>query len=196
MSDGTVRKGFVRKIYRQDIIDKAPARWALQYGRGRYGDDKDIITERLAALEKPISEDAVDRIIGNDTWTRLECDGCGSDKPPHITRIGEEPAYEARWVDLCDNCMSAIFPAPDPALSMLREAREIIVNFRQLCSDFGVETQSTFIDRIAAILSGAPAHDPKVAALVEAAKAVVEDYSIGRMDALRAAIQAIEGEGK
>jgi hypothetical protein len=46
----------------------------------------------------------VNAIIGNNTWASLTCDGCGEDKY-RILRLGDEPDYEARWQDLCLDCL-------------------------------------------------------------------------------------------
>lgn len=93
-----------RPLFKHQHVAAVPARWAAQYPRGRYP-DKDQTTDALNALAKGtfIAAD-IDRIIGNDSWTAHRCDGCGADRDILI-RIGEEPDYDARWLDLCTECI-------------------------------------------------------------------------------------------
>ena len=54
----------------------APKAWSKQY-ENNHNPDKIAITERLNALTPAErTADTIDRIIGNDSWTRLECDCC------------------------------------------------------------------------------------------------------------------------
>jgi hypothetical protein len=64
------------------------------------------IKQRLAALDlETCSEADVDAAMGGVTgWASLRCDECGKDSDA-IARIGAEPDYEARWQDLCIDCI-------------------------------------------------------------------------------------------
>ncbi len=50
-------------------------RWRQQYPAGDCAPDKEAIYRRLIALKKPTVE-AVERIIGNQSWTNVLCDVC------------------------------------------------------------------------------------------------------------------------
>lgn len=96
-------------IFKRDHLDNIPDRWRRQYGSGYYlGDEnKQDIQRKLDALPrgKFMAEDA-DLAIGNNSWTKFECDLCGNDKDV-LLRMGEPPDYEARWLDVCQECLSA-----------------------------------------------------------------------------------------
>ena len=44
--------------------------------------------------------------IGLTGWVGLRCDECGKEQDA-LVRLGEEPDYEARWQDLCRECLQA-----------------------------------------------------------------------------------------
>ena len=91
-------------VYKADIVMSVPAAWAEQYKYCANDDDKRQITEKLKALEWPFTADHVNAIIGNNSWTDCICDECGNDFPS-LVRIGDEPDYEAHWLDLCKTCL-------------------------------------------------------------------------------------------
>lgn len=98
-----------RVIRKADKVKRAPDRWAAQYPRGKWSPDKNEITDRLAALKgTDFTAEQVDSIVGNKSWTQNLCDGCDGDFPL-LVRIGEEPEYEARWLDLCLSCAREAF---------------------------------------------------------------------------------------
>jgi hypothetical protein len=84
---------------KQDRADEAPLRWAEQYARGASDRQKEI-TRLLAALPKPIDGAEVDRIVGNGSWTRLECNGCNQDAPA-VAHYG----YGDYSLSLCAECL-------------------------------------------------------------------------------------------
>lgn len=49
----------------------------------------------------------VDNIIGNDTWTRLECGECGLDVAFVIT-VGDKLDYNSNTAQLCTDCIVRI----------------------------------------------------------------------------------------
>lgn len=97
----------IRLIRKSDVVAGAPTRWAEQY-RG-YG-DKSGKTAALLALQPGFTAEQVNDIIGNDTWTECRCDECREDAPV-LVQVGDEPDYEARWVDLCPDCISKALAA-------------------------------------------------------------------------------------
>lgn len=98
-------------IRKADIVADAPDRWARQYASPHWGPEKKEITRALQALKgTDFSADAVDSIIGNRSWTSLECDLCDRDGD-EVVRLGDENAE--RFVDVCPDCLtdaSALFP--------------------------------------------------------------------------------------
>jgi hypothetical protein len=74
--------------------------------REQYGTDKADIAKRLDALGPDASAKEVENIIGNNTWTELNCDECGRDMSA-VVRIGDpsDDDYERRDVDLCEECL-------------------------------------------------------------------------------------------
>lgn len=90
-------------IHKSDIVKNIPLRWELQY-RGGASDEQREITQKLKALVWPFTAEQVNEIIGNNSWTTLECDECGFDFET-LVRVGVEPDYEARWQDLCKSCL-------------------------------------------------------------------------------------------
>ena len=98
-----------RIIRKSSIVVGVPARWAAQYPRGRYSPDKDLITDRLLGLEgDALTAARVDAIIGNTSWTANRCDGCDRDCDT-LVRLGEDPDYEAQWLDLCADCINEVY---------------------------------------------------------------------------------------
>lgn len=104
----------IRIITRREIIKSVPSRFMSQYSR--YSDDKPLpwtagveskreMFERLRALDTDTcTAEDVGAIIGNDSWTSLDCSECGQSCDA-VVRIGDEPDYDARWVDVCSDCL-------------------------------------------------------------------------------------------
>jgi transcription elongation factor Elf1 len=91
-------------IRKSDIVREAPARWEQQYSHGNYGADKHEKTALLRSLPEGFTAEQVNEVIGNSSWTSNKCDECGQDHN-FLVRIGEEPDYDARWVDVCLECI-------------------------------------------------------------------------------------------
>jgi hypothetical protein len=85
-------------IRRRDIIRSVRDRWTTQYGQN---DEK---RKALAALDlETCSAADVVAVLGT-SWVENECDECQKDLPV-LMRFGEEPEYDARWQDLCVDCL-------------------------------------------------------------------------------------------
>jgi len=54
-------------------------------------------------------------IIGNCGWTKNACDVCDRQFSALI-RIGDEPDYDARWQDLCVDCLTSALETLKAAL--------------------------------------------------------------------------------
>lgn len=100
-------------ITMRDVIRGVPGRWdetySKHYGtsyRTFYGDPQET-SKRLHALNlDTCSSVDVDAVIGNDSWTRSACDECGANQVT-LCHIGDEPDYEARYQQLCVDCLRA-----------------------------------------------------------------------------------------
>lgn len=61
--------------------------------------------EKLAQLDgETATVEEVNKIIGNNSWTRLTCNECGA----HVTaviEVGEPSDYESRTAHLCRPCL-------------------------------------------------------------------------------------------
>ena len=80
-------------------------RWCEAW-RGRK--PADVIYKRLAALDVETATAAdVEEIIGNDSWTVIDCDECG-ERVPAVVRVGYDPDYESSMNStalVCADCL-------------------------------------------------------------------------------------------
>jgi hypothetical protein len=102
-------------VTERDIIKSVLDRWCEQH-RG-YHDNAPIgnpgryhtvaaIRAGLQALDlQTCSVAEVDAVIGVEGWAENKCDECGRHRLKLI-RFGDEPDYDARWQDLCGDCLS------------------------------------------------------------------------------------------
>ena len=92
----------MRITTRKERCQAALERWAKQYKRCPA---RAFQTATLLALPPEQRTPAViNAIIGNDSWTRHECDECGKDKEV-LVLIGSEPDWDAQWQELCHECL-------------------------------------------------------------------------------------------
>ena len=59
--------------------------------------------EQLLALGDAITADDVERIMGNEMWTKSPCIECGQ-WHRELIQLGEEPDVESRTVTVCLEC--------------------------------------------------------------------------------------------
>lgn len=100
----------MRLLLKRDIIRGVRDLWNSQYPKDDYrlsrGESAKDVRERLSGLDLETAMEAdVDTAIGTKGWASNVCDECGVDHET-LVRIGEEPDYEARWIDLCADCLS------------------------------------------------------------------------------------------
>ena len=96
------------KITRQMMADDAAKRWRAQYPKGHCDASKEAIYEALAALPAGTAPNDVDAIIGNGSWTDLNCDECGAEDVDFVVRVGEDPDYESHTARLCGVCIDLL----------------------------------------------------------------------------------------
>lgn len=79
--------------------------------------DKKLTYEKLVELQKngELTAKKVDEIIGNESWTALNCDGCGENVKDAV-RVGTDVDYESSTTTLCTKCTN-------DALRVLREGK-------------------------------------------------------------------------
>lgn len=92
---------------RATLAQQAPKKWAAQYSRPPVRPDQQKITEQLAALESPIDPDQVDAIIGNKSWTQVDCCSECEARVDVVVEIGQEPDYESSTAWVCLPCLRA-----------------------------------------------------------------------------------------
>lgn len=89
-----------------DRARKAPQRWDEHY-RGWSSRDyhkKRITAELLALPEADRTPERIAAIIGNDSWSAVECDQCGERVPVAVT-VGQPPDYESSTATICEPCL-------------------------------------------------------------------------------------------
>lgn len=102
----------MRIITTRSLIREVADRWAFQYPpsvcRGNHP-DKFETYKKLLILDKETAtpQDLVD-IIGNSSWTSLQCDECSQDVEA-VIELGEEPGWESRTARICPSCMRKAF---------------------------------------------------------------------------------------
>jgi len=106
-----------RLIQKRDIIRGVRDKWLRAYQS--YADNYRVawvdnrtageIRRHLHALDlETCSEEDVNAAINaGSSWVSNDCDMCGQDAETTL-RIGQEPDYEARWLDLCENCVLSL----------------------------------------------------------------------------------------
>ena len=82
-------------------------RWRRQYPEGQCHARMEETYERLLRLDlETCSAEDVNAAIGNNSWTHIDCDGCGQDVGAAVT-VGQEPDYESSTATLCKSCLLA-----------------------------------------------------------------------------------------
>ena len=92
-------------IRRSDIVAKAVDRFEEQYGGGLYPHHKAKIPELRALPKDGRYSENIDKIIGNDSWTKIECDECGERKEILVT-IGVDREWDCAAASVCEECVS------------------------------------------------------------------------------------------
>lgn len=109
----------MKYIEREAAARDVPDRWAGQY-KGTTNREHQAIRARLwAALANPLFSAAlVDEIIGNQSWTRIECHECGKDVSEAV-ELGQPDDYDSYTAVVCVDCLKK-------ALSFAKKARSSI----------------------------------------------------------------------
>ena len=107
--------GYMELTTERDLIKGVAKRWFKTYEStmdsmpslfGCNSKTKREISSQLQRLDKETAtaQDVAD-IIGNCSWTRLTCDGCGDDVTALLS-VGQPRDYESNTADLCEACVN------------------------------------------------------------------------------------------
>ena len=98
----------------RDLIRSVARRWYGTYHPERterwslLGIEPEKKYESLSAMdvETATAEDVAD-IVGNDSWTNLQCDECG-ESVTMVVQLGQEPDYESNTANVCIRCLGEV----------------------------------------------------------------------------------------
>ena len=93
-------------ITKEDVLRGVPSNWAEQYKDVYWkGTDKEAITKRLNSLPTAeLTVENIGRIIGNDSWTRNECQFCQQ----HNDKIALITIDDFNSVYICEDCTKSV----------------------------------------------------------------------------------------
>ena len=108
--------GYMELTTERDLIKGVAKRWFRQY-KGSLDDTRSIFSTlsetkretltKLQALETDTATiEDVAAIVGNNSWTRLVCDGCAKEVAALLT-VGQRRDYDSNTADLCESCVKA-----------------------------------------------------------------------------------------
>lgn len=90
----------MKLITKEQLIRDVHNRWIEQYKNEPQDSDKMVIYESLKSLGDGINKESVDRIIGNESWTRLMCHICDKD----VDQVVVYNKYES-YGCFCKQCL-------------------------------------------------------------------------------------------
>ncbi len=96
----------MKVITKNDLLKELPSRYRKQYPDGRVlstGIDTQAVYDKLINDESLTTEKAAE-IIGNDSWTRLQCYECNENKD-EVILFGKIDYDEAYYI-ACENCLT------------------------------------------------------------------------------------------
>jgi hypothetical protein len=98
-------------VTRRSVIASVAGRWKDQYKHGAtwgtcMGGSALTFYKKLNALDATVaSREDVDAIIGNTSWTMIECNVCGDDVESAVTLCRHE--YSESETVICRDCLTA-----------------------------------------------------------------------------------------
>jgi len=118
----------MKVITQRDLIRGVARKWRKKYQPFRddrviYGGfTKEEIADKLNALDgETATAQDVENIIGNSSWTALQCHECKK-YVSEVVRVGEEPDYESATACLCQQCAERAFLEIQPLPSLEKPA--------------------------------------------------------------------------
>lgn len=97
----------MRLITIKEEASKAAQHWRKTYfrdGAWVYNSKKETIYYYLLALGDSPTPDAVNEIIGNDSWTATFCHECGK-SVEEVVQVGQDPDYDSATASICKPCL-------------------------------------------------------------------------------------------
>ena len=94
-------------ITKKSILESLPQRWQMQYSTSRQFFDGSWSDDKIKMLksESPLTEERAKEILGNNSWTRNNCDECRKDVYATV-QLGQEPDYESATANICLECLN------------------------------------------------------------------------------------------
>lgn len=98
----------MKLITKREVIKRVAERWLNQYTQFKRhsGEKQDTYKRLLQLVLDTATEDDVEKVIGNRSWTRMACDQCEQEVDT-LVQVGQEPDYESRTASLCPTCLRA-----------------------------------------------------------------------------------------
>ena len=88
----------------QELANTAKDSWRRQYlydGSWKYGSDKKTVYENLVSLGENPTPSQINEVIGNNSWTRLECSVCNKE----VDTVVVFSSYDSSFY-LCKKCLN------------------------------------------------------------------------------------------
>ena len=93
-----------------ELVKNVAKKWkSVYFFNGRWNHEtpscpKEGVYKKLSKLGKNRTKENVDGIIGNSSWTTIQCHECGSDVDC-LVQLGEMPDYESATANICCDCL-------------------------------------------------------------------------------------------
>jgi len=103
----------MKVISRIERAQLAYSRWQSTYQSGYkelWGSDKEKIGSQLRDMREaamdgaPLTPEMVNEVIGNTSWTSVECDECGK-QVESAMMVGQEEDHDSRTATICLLCL-------------------------------------------------------------------------------------------
>lgn len=97
----------MKRITERDRILTVAERWDAQYSMLASGDTARQISERLHKLNlKKVKASTVNKVIGNDSWTRVTCEECEKDVGQAVVLYGIWGSGSDSAIEICESCLN------------------------------------------------------------------------------------------
>ena len=96
-------------ITKQEIANEAKDHWKMQYFENgawlrSISGDTEVVYNNLVSLGDNPAPNLVDQLIGNYSWTRLECSECHADVDEAV--LFGVVDYDSEYCYLCKDCLA------------------------------------------------------------------------------------------
>ena len=94
----------MKLITERDLIRNVLDSWCAQYPE-KIGENYQIMKKLMDLNRETATSEEVNAIIGNETWTSINCDQCGKYVSLAVI-VGQEPDVDSNTVIVCDRCLN------------------------------------------------------------------------------------------